>query len=121
MVTLYHVSNKERTSLVCKDATQRDGSVDYAGIYLSLDIKQAVWWSDILTQTRKVPFNYFYKVEVVKENLYERKGNKLILWTGRKLDEVLYIGKPISNLVRLDIPIEEIRKQLLQEYKDSFW
>lgn len=121
MVILYHVSNKERTSLQTKNATQRDGSVDYQAVYLSLDIKQAVWWSDILTQTRKVPFNYFYKVEVVKENLYERTGNKLILWTGRKLEEVLYIGKPISNLVRLDIPIEEIRKQLLQEYKDSFW
>jgi hypothetical protein len=121
MITLYHVSNKERTSLVCKAATQRDHSIDVKAVYLSLNIKQAVWWSDTLSQTRKVSFSYFYQIEVSEENLYERKGNKLTLWTGRKLDEVLYIGNPITNLVKVTPDISKIRRELLQDYRESFW
>jgi len=123
-VKLFHVASRKRDTLEVKKAICLDGSFDCKAVYLSLDVKQAVWWSLTLERYRKVPFNYFYCVEVPKSSLFMRgsiKGSLVVPWNGDYQDELLYQGEPLDNLIRFYPCVEFYTYLLDEEWRQSFW
>lgn len=102
IITLFHVSSSLRNSLVVKTAKTWGGCDDYEGVYLSFSLHQASLWAMQLTQNRGVEFQYFYQVEVPKELLFEKGIDSLIPWQGEELEEVIYVGPPLTELKLLE-------------------